>query len=40
MVLQWCHKSGYDGVACAKARAAKRFLWKKCGAGQVTAHLG
>lgn len=31
----WCHKSGYDGVNCAKARAAKRALWKKCAAGQV-----
>jgi hypothetical protein len=28
--VQWCHKSGYDGVSCAKARAAKRFLWNKC----------
>ena len=28
--MQWCHKSGYDGVSCAKARAAKRYLWNRC----------
>ena len=27
---QWCHKSGYDGVSCAKAKAAKRYLWNRC----------
>jgi hypothetical protein len=29
-ILQWCHKSGYDGVTCAKAKAAKRYLWNRC----------
>jgi hypothetical protein len=26
----WCHKSGYDGVACAKGKAAKRAIFAKC----------
>jgi hypothetical protein len=34
--VQWCHKSGYDGVSCAKARAAKRFLWNKCATKAVS----
>ena len=31
LLLQfWCHKSGYDGVSCAKGKAAKRAIFAKC----------
>ena len=30
-------QSGYDGVSCAAAKAAKRQLWKTCATNKVCA---